>query len=317
MSRRAPSLFLSAFLVAPVAQAEDLASAEMAGMGGAGVAAVQDNASTQINPAALAFVSRYDFQLMFVGGPNGDLRWSGAAVDGRTSDRIAFGLAYNGGILNTPFLPSELPGWAPADEELVNNRQLHDITFGLGVPFLKRRLSVGINGTLSITEGKYVGNGVTGNIDLAIAARPVDEFSVGFVASDVLPVENQAGTPARLALGLRGGKDDLFLGAVDVGVRVEDVVASPWWVKAGLQGTIRFVKLRAGWDWDGERGIHRVGWGLGLFTTIGSLDYAMQVPVVTRNFDIASLTHTLTLTIVTRLGDREAEERPLDFAPMN
>ena len=38
---------------------------------------------------------------------------------------------------------------------------------------------------------------------------------------------------------------------------------------------------------------------------------------VTRNFDIASLTHTLALTIVTRLGDREAEERPLDFAPMN
>jgi hypothetical protein len=230
-------------------------------------------------------------------------------VDGRTSEHVTFGLAYHGGMLNRPFLPSEVPGWAPADEELVNVFQRHDISFAVAVPVLDRRLSFGVNGTLSIREGEYVRTGVTGNLDLAVAARPIEEFTVAFVGSDLLPIVDQPDRPARVALGLRGGKDDLATGAVDVGFKAEEVATSPWWVAAGLEGAIKFARIRAGWDWDGERGTHRISWGLGLRAPMGSLSYAMQVPIVTEDFKFSSVTHTITLTIFTRLGDRDAEEQ--------
>ncbi len=277
-------------------------------MGGASVASPNENASVTISPATLALVPRYDFQGSFIGGPSGDLRWNVSAMDGRTSERVAFGLSYHGGILNRAFLPEEYPGWAPADETLINSYQRHDITLAMAVPVLDRRLSFGLNGTLSIREGEYVRSGVTGNMDFAVAARPVEEFTVAFVGSDLLPIENQVDRPARIALGLRGGKDELFSGAVDVGFRAEQVTTSPWWVAAGIEGAIKVVRLRAGWDWDGDRGTHRIAWGLGLVAPLGILSYGMQVPVITENFNFASVTHTVTLTIRTKLGDRENED---------
>lgn len=295
------------------ARASDLPSSELAGMGGASVAAPADNTSIPISPANIALQSRYDVQASFVGGPDGDLRWAASIVDGRTSKILSFGLMYDGGLLQRALLVGELPGWAPADEQLVSDRQIHDITFALAAPFLDRKLAVGVNGTLSISQGTYVRQGVTGNIDLSFAARPIEEFTVALTGSDLLPIADQPGTPARVALGLRGGKERMAVGAVDVGYKAEDVATSPWWVRAGFEGTIKFFQIRAGWDWDGERDTHRIGWGLGLRAPMGSLHYAMQVPVITNGFTFASVTHTVSITLNTNIGDRDAETAPLRF----
>lgn len=310
-----PSIYRCALayaLILPgVASATDVVSGSLAGQGGAAVAHPRDNSGITVNPASLSLIERYDFQAMFLGGPNGDLRWNASAVDGRTSKWVGFGLAYNGGIRNLPFAVPELPGWAPTDETLINDQQTHDITFALAVPVLERRLSFGVNGTLSIFEGSYVNSGVTGNIDLGVMARPVEYFSVGFVARDVLPIERQFSTPVALALGVRGGKDEMFTASFDVQVRLEDVLDNAWTARGGVEGTIKFVQLRAGWDWDGDRGYHRIGWGLGLRSAVGSIDYAMQIPVITEDFDFASVTHTVSLSVFTKLGERNEEERPI------
>lgn len=314
----ASSLMRSAFLAPALfvavgaAHATDVVSAQLAGIGGASLADPRDNSGITVNPATLSLIERYDIQGMFVGGPSGDLRWNASAVDGRTSKLLSFGLAYNGGILSTAFHPSELPGWVPSDETPVNSRQIHDITFGLAAPFFDRKLSIGLNGTLSIFKGDYVGSGVTGNIDLGAATRPVEWVTVGFVARNLLPIADQADIPTALALGVRGGKEDMILAAVDAQVRTEQVVTSPWSVRAGLEGTIKFAKLRAGWDWDGDRGWHQISWGLGLGDIkIGSIDYAMQIPLTGSAFVFADVTHTVSLTIRTKFGDKEAEEQPV------
>lgn len=282
-------------------------------MGGAAVADPQDNAGVTINPATVSLTERYDVQGMFIAGPDGALRWNASAVDGRTNKFMAFGLAYNGGLLSGGFHPDELPAWAPADQELVNTRQLHDITFAVSVPFLDRRLAVGVNGTLSIFKGRYVGSGVTGNLDLGVATRPIDQLQVGLVGKNILPVAGQADLPAELALGARGGLEDKIVGATDVSYQLEQRLedTSPWSASAGVEGGIKIVRLRGGWDWSGRLQEHRVAWGLGFATPIGSLDYAMQIPVATSDFTFASVTHTLSLTIRTNFGDRQAEEAPI------
>lgn len=303
---------MSTVLTLPTAaRATDIYSAEQAGMGGAAIADPRDINTILVSPASMAFIERYDVGAYFVGGPDGDLRWHVSAVDGRTNDRVVFGLGYTGGLINPAFHPNELPGWIAAGEALRNAQQRHDISLALGIPFLDRRLTIGANGTVRIFDGKFIGSGATGNMDLAIATRPVEWVSVGITASDILPVPDQASDPTQIAIGVRGGWEKHIVGAVDFGARLEEVVESPFWVRFGIEGGIKWARLRAGYDWDGERGTHRVAAGLGLTTPVGTLDYAIQIPIVTQDFDPASMTHTVSLVVYTNFGDREREEEPI------
>jgi hypothetical protein len=307
-----PRLLL--LLAAPtVASATDeITSAPVAGIGGASVADPNDNGTLRSNPAAVGLSERYDLQALFRVGPLPGIYWSVNAVDARTNDYVSFGLAYDGRITRPEFLPDELPGFAPTGEEPSNRKELHDLTFALAVPFLKRRLSVGLNGTLTIFDNAWNGKGTTGNLDLGIAARPIDQLSFGLSARDILPVADQFDRPATLAFGARGGMDDLFIGAVEVDHRFEHVLGNPWNVRAGVEGVLKVVKLRAGWNWDGDVDIHRVSWGIGAFSKAGSVDYAMQIPVNDSNLAFADVIHTLSLTVKTKAFQREEpEESPV------
>lgn len=307
----ATACLVVASLPAPSSAAEWV-SAEAAGMGGSAIADPRDNSNTTANPALLGLVERYDFSGFFVGGAQNEFGWHASAVDGRTSKTVAFGLAYNGGLLNRPFADGDLPGWITTDEALRDTSQVHDISFGLAVPVLERRLSFGAGGTLSIIESPFSGSRVSGNLDLGFAARPIEELTIGLVGQDILPVPLQASTPASIALAVRGGKEDLIVGTAELQARLEDFDPGIFTVRAGLEGTAKLVHLRAGWDWAQTTDQHRVSLGLGLFSSnIGSLDYAIQIPMVFEDFDPLSMTHTVSLTLYTKLGDKAAEEAPI------
>jgi len=280
-------------------------------MGDAAVAAPRDNTIVTANPGAIALTDQFDVQAGFSGGFDRAWSWNVSAIDGRTNDYVNFGLAYDGRIHFPPFLSEELPGWNPVGDPLLNRREEHDITFALAVPVLDRRLSFGLNGTLSILEGAYADQVITGNMDVGVATQPIPELSVGFVAKSFLPVKEQGRIPGSVALGVRGMVPDLFAATVEAEYRYEDVIRRPWVVRAGVEGVLReVVALRAGWNWDGDRADHRLTWGLGLMKKdVGSLSYAMVIPVIP-NLRGLEIGHFLTLTLHTNVASSE-EEAPI------
>ncbi len=306
------SLLTVGVSVSSTASAQEVVSAAQAGAGGASLADPRDNSEVTLNPANVSLIPRYDVQAQFTGGPTGDLRWNASAVDGRTSKFLSFGVAYHGGVVAPAFHPVELPGWAPTGEALRNRKQTHDITVALSAPFVDRKVAVGLNGTLMIFDGEYVGKGVSGNVDVGFSARPIEFFSVGLVGKNLLPIKDQAEIPAAIGLGVRGGKDNLFVGMVDFNTRLEQVAGSRFDVSAGIQGTIKeLVDLRGGYAWDGDINRHAVTWGLGLHSKVGGIDYGMRIPVFKDAWTIAEATHYVALTIFTNFGDEKAEEQPI------
>lgn len=306
------SLLTGGVCLSSAAFAQEVVSAAQAGVGGASLADPRDNSEITLNPANVSFIPRYDVQAQFTGGPTGDLRWNASAVDGRTSEHISFGVAYHGGLVAPVFHADELPGWAPTGETLRNSKQTHDITVALSAPFVDRKVAIGLNGTLMIFDGQYVGKGVSGNLDVGFAARPIEFFSVGLVGKNLLPIKDQADIPSAIGLGVRGGKDDLIVGMVDFNTRLEQVTGSRFDVSAGIQGTIKkLVDLRGGYAWDGDIDRHAATWGLGLHSKVGSIDYGMHIPVFKDNWSIAEATHFVSLTIYTNFGDKQAEEQPI------
>lgn len=311
---------MSALLVALLALsgdalADDHVNGGQAAQGGTIVAHPRMNASVTSSPGAIGLTDRYDVEILGIGGGPG-WRWGASAVDTRTSKLIAFGIVYNGGITRPPFLNDELPGWQFTGDEIVNRKQKHEITAGLSFVLLKRRLGLGLNGTLAILDTNFQGDRITGNLDLGIAGRPIDYLSIGFAARDILPVADQVDTPATLAFGVRGGVEEMITASFDVEARLEHVVSSPWTLRGGVEGSIEeVVRLRAGWDWNADTGIHGVGVGIGLYSfKAGAIDYGVRIPVNQPDLVFVDAQHTLSLTIYTRfLADMEPDEDPLEW----
>ncbi len=295
------------------AWAGDHVEAAVQGVGGASIAHPRTNAGVTLNPGAIGLMERYDIQGLFIGGPTKDLRWGVSAVDARTNEFLAFGLSYNGSQATPPFLPDELPGWALTDEPPVNGKQEHDITLALAGLLLDRKIGIGLNGTLQIFNNNFGGKGTTGNLDLGFAAMPVEYFSFGFAARDILPVPKQFDQPATLALGIRGGHDKYITASAEIDLRLEHVQDRLYDIRAGLEGSIReLVALRAGWDYGGDTGVHAATWSVGLFSTSGRIDYAMRIPANLDRLAVSDLSHYVTLTIFTKAFDRsEPEESPI------
>lgn len=299
-------------LLAPMeARAQDATFADVAAMGDAAVAHPRNNSLITVNPGGMGLVDQFDVELGFTGGFDRAWSWHVSAIDGRTNDYVKFGLDYNGQIHFPPFLQSELPGWNPIGDALLNKREDHDITFALAVPVLDRRLSFGVNGTLSVLQGRYIDQVITGNMDIGVSTMPIPQLSVGFVAKSFLPVKDQARTPGSVAFGLRGMLPDRFAATFEAEYRYEDVQRRPWVLRGGLEGIIReVVAIRGGWNWDGDRANHQLSWGLGLVKKdVGSLSYAMQIPVIPhlRGLEIG---HFLTLTLHTNVAS-SAEDEPI------
>lgn len=313
VARRLAVGLVAAGLTAGSAHAQEgHATAPVAATGSMAAAHWSDNTALVTNPAAIALSSRYDVSAQFLGTGSGALRWGASAVDGTTNEYITFGFAYEGGRYNPPFLPGELPGFAITGDEPVNLKQEHDLTFGLAAPFLDRKLSVGLNGTVMIFDNAHNGRGTTGNLDVGLAARPIELLALGFAARDVLPIPEQFARPATLAFGVRAGRDELVTGGVEADLRLEEVQELPFTIKAGVDGAIKeIVHLRGGYLFHGDTLEHQVSWGFGLNSPSGSIDYGMRIPVSRDALAFRDVQHIVSLTLNIKGltgGDEGAEE---------
>lgn len=258
---------------------EDVYAGNTAGMGRTAVANSEDNAAVTVNPALLGLTERYDVQGLFVYGPNKGMAWGASLADSSTNELIGFGLSYSGGVTEPELFTDQLPGWTPVGVVPPNGQRNHDITAGIGVQLLERRLGFGLNGSVFIFDTDRFGSGVTGNMDLAAAGRPIEWITLGLVARNVLPIPDQKEYAGSLAGGLRVGLDRYVIGEVDVDWRYEDVRGSAVTVGAGLQGAISIARIRAGYRWVGDYQNHAVTWGIGIQTDVGGFEYAMEIPV--------------------------------------
>lgn len=289
-----------------MAMADELVDAEITAVGRTVVAHPSSNLATTFNPAALSLTERYDVNGAFRVGPTGDLRWMAGIADASTNPYVSFGFVYEGGLTRPALLDEEYPGWWPDGEVIPNGRRNHDLTFALASPFLDRRLSVGLNGTLTILDTDRIGTGTTGNMDLGLAARPIDQLTLGFAARDILPIAQQYSRPTTFALGVRGGIPDVIHGSLEVDIRTEQVQQGPVDVGVGVDGRVKFIELRAGYRYLGNTADHALALGLGLGNDAGHLAYAVTVPLEDTTF--AGTTHTISIVIKTAGIDRMEQD---------
>jgi hypothetical protein len=315
MPRHFPLLML---LTAPsVAWADDvLTSAELSAMGGGAVAEPNDAITLRTNPGAIALVERYEATLQADFGPSIDKRWGALVVDAKTNGRIGFGIGYQGGLTNPPFLDAELPPFTITGEAPANTKDRHEIVAGLGVNAFDRRLSFGVSGDVRIYDDAWQGKGVTGDLALGAAAQPIPELTVGVSVRDLLPLAAAPDRPTRFDIGVRG---DLPAGGDVVGLAFSGQGQLGWVgngqpgaqqlrASLGAGGSVRGIALRTGWAWDGDEarwkerlGLsgHSVRVGVGFATGSGALDYAIVVPVGTEGDPTAlsDLRHVLSLRV--------------------
>lgn len=291
-------LCVTGLAMSQTAAATDVPAANVAATGTLGIAEHADNSAVSANPGALGLTERYDIQGMFRYGPSKDMRWNVSAADASTNSFLSFGFAYNGGVTQPDFLPEELPGWEVTGTEPVNTKSTHDLTFALATPFLDRRMSMGLNGTLSIFDNAILGKGTTGNMDFGIAGQPIEALTIGLVARNVLPVAEQYDRPASLGLGVRGGLEGTISGVAEIDYRFEHVQQSALDVRFGAEAGWRALRLRAGTGWSGDTDSWSFSWGIGGRNDTGSLDYAMWIPLSDLQ-GLGDITHGLSITLVT------------------
>jgi hypothetical protein len=313
--RARTTVVLLALGCSTAAHAEDNIGAQHEGAGGVAIADPRTNAAITLNPGALGLTDRFDVEFLVNAGGGRNFRWGLSAVDARTNEFISFGLVYNGGLTSVDFLPAELPAWAEVGEDLRNAKQKHELTAALATNLFDRRLGIGLNGTLQIHNTRFGGNRTLGNLDVGIAARPIDYLTLAFAARDLVTVEDTFDQPLTLSYAVRGGVEELITASFEGDVRMEHVVNSGLDFRFGVDGTIRkLVKVRGGWDYNGDSTIHGFSWGVGLFSADnGTLNYAMRIPVNDPDLVFGRIEHTLSLTLFTRVWRRgeEPTESPI------
>lgn len=259
--------------------------ANLLAMGGVGAAASRDNASIALNPGLLGLQVRYDFQAAFRYGPVGGLQWGLSAMDGKTSKKVAAGIAYTGDRLNPPLTQAELPGWVEPGVEVTNVKRLHDFTGAIGVPLLDRKLSVGVAGNVGLFDNDRQGKGFTLDADAGIGLHPVEALTIGVSARNFLSVTDGDRPPSG-RVGVRVAAEDIV--AVEANVEKTflppDLRADfPLWIGAGIEKPIDHIRLRGGWERDpyavpGVAGNYAT-FGLGYEDDAGVIEYGVMIPL--------------------------------------
>ncbi len=262
-------------------------------MGGARIALPSDNVTVGASPGMVGLHERFDIHASGAVGPGRGLHWAATAVDARTSDFLAIGIAYAGDRYHPEFRASELPGWTPTDIEPTNVKRYHDLALAAGVPLLGRRVCIGIGGNWSFYNHDSQGSGSTGNIDAGLGLRPLDDLSLAFSAEHLLPIDPTGDRPFTLGAGASYGSTGPVIATSEL--RWTDGADTPWGVAGGLDVRAGSGRLRAGASFDGAA----VGpttwasWGLAIANEDSELGYSMQVPFGAGSETATSLIHTL------------------------
>jgi hypothetical protein len=274
---------------------EDAMDDAVMSMGWAGIANPESNSAPTVNPGLLGLSERYHFGGQFAYGPHPQAGWAVTAVDSRTIKSLAIGVTYNRSVDDPELAVEELPGWIPIGTPISNRRVFHDVTLAAAVPLLDRRISFGVNGTVSIFDHDRLGNGLTGNLDTGLGIRPVDFFTLGLAGRNLLPIAAQTDRPATLSYGLRLGTAELGGIEVNMDQILEDTDGAPWELAAGLEKAAEAVQVRGGWRYDGPESRHWLTLGLGAGSSSGSLGYSIALPLT--DFTAGGMIHQISLRV--------------------
>lgn len=297
--KRLPVFFIPAlYVLIPQAYAAELVTgAEALSMGGAAVAAPSDNSGITLNPGTIGLEERYDMHGTFRFGPDSGLHWGANAVDARTAPGLALGLAYSGDRFAPPLSDHDLPGWTVPGVEPANRKRTNDFTVALAAPLFDRKLSVGINGSLSMYNHDRIGKGAVWNLGVGAAARPVDWLVIGVSARNLLPLEGLGDQPLAANGGVRFTDDSI--GAFEVDVGWTDVDSDPWTLAVGAEKTLgQYSALRAGFRRDGPLDRRDLTFGIGFGTKGGArFSYGIAVPIGKGQTTWGGLMNQVSLTI--------------------
>ncbi len=320
-------------LLAAAHAADVWTGANLRGAGGVGIAHPGDNAAITQNPANLGLSARYDAMGMFTVGPLSegaiarqalglvdvpalpDLEWGLSLADSQTNKKVAFGLAYSGGLVNPPLLPAEVPGFTITGEVAPNYRRTHDFAVALAAPLFDRKLSFGAAAGLYFYNGDRIGNGVTFDLDVGVSGQPVKWLTLGLTGQNLIPLEGFASPDGYIGAGVLGGLTDVAFVEADVQYRWEDAGLSPWSVNAGTEVAVGLGRVRAGYRFNGDLAQHGVTWGLGVKGKAGGLEYGMQIPIV-EGLAFGDLVHVISLRIDTNGFRFDTEPEGEDPAEM-
>ncbi len=274
-----PAVAFLAFFPPAARGAEAVVAANLAAMGGAAVAASEDNAAVTANPGVMPLYARYDLHGHYQYGPDRVSRWGASAVDSRTSKWLTGGVFYAGDVGNPPIAPRDLPGWTIPGQVPSNRRRNHDITAAFAVDALDRRVGVGLSATLALYDHDLGGSGSTGNFDAGIGARPTPWLDLGVAGRNLAPIDDLGLLPTTVAAGARvHGRRGAVL--ADVSWRDERGPGGPWVVAAGGELPVGEAPvLRAGYRYEGLRGAHKLTAGVGIDGEGGQVALGAQIPV--------------------------------------
>jgi hypothetical protein len=155
------------------------------------------------------------------------------------------------------------------------------VTLAAAMGFLERKISVGLNGTFVSYDHSRTGSGVTGNMDVGLAVRPVPLLSFGVVGRNLLPVDKQSGRLASLASGVWISEPTIGALGFEIERKLEPVINNkPWRVGAGFESTLKVAQIRSGYRWDSPTSTHWVTAGLGAKNEAGAVEYGIAVPLM-------------------------------------
>lgn len=275
-------------------------------MGQAGAANPGENTAITLSPATLGLRERYELQTNFwiTGGP--DYSLSGSIADSTTS-AVALGIVYHRTRSTGGVDAREFPGWVDSGEAWARRKRYDNVTLALAYPMLENRLSIGINGTLAVYNHDVQGKGVTGNIDFAVAGRPVESWALTLVGRNLLPIsgckpnQRRACIPdfdSGILIGSHLGKEDFGALALDVDIHLtQQGEGPPVSVRTGFEKLFSKVNAQIGYRWEGPTQEHWITTGVGMMEKNTGLHYALSIPLHSKPFDPLAVTHMLSLRV--------------------
>lgn len=247
-----------------------------AAQGGAVSANPRNNDARVLNPATSALFERYDVQIEALAGSR-TLGAGFSAVDSRTVPKVALGVGYHYTLQNPPLTDSELPGWVVEGSSPTNNQRGHALDLSVAVPLLERKIAFGLGGSFQLLKHERLGSVPDGDLNVGFSARPSDGVAFGLSGRDLLPLSS-FDHPARVALGVWVGSEDLGGFDVDASYRLVEGDGSPLDMAAGFERQFGGAAVFSGWHWDGRYEWHAASLGMGWHQESTWLDLAVEVP---------------------------------------
>lgn len=262
--------------------------------------AANELATIHANPGAIGLGERYLMGATGRLGQDLDNGWGVSILDANTSV-IALGLSFFRSVSDPPLTTADLPGWTTTGaDEPTNRHRDNNLTLSVAYPLLDRRLSLGIGGTLSVYQHDLAGNGVDGNLDVGIGARPHDLVTIGLAGRNLIPIPGQEDFRAGLLLGSRVADEEVGYFGLDIEWFAEDA-GVPIAVRTGGGLLVsENVEVQLGYRYEGPTDVHWLSSGVEVQNETAAIGYSLAMPLGDGKLRIGSFVHSLGIRVFVR-----------------